>query len=74
MMTISEIAASSSSDLLIAEIQGKVKVTRLPMRKARKSELVMTRVGGGGSRFYAATGKGRNGREQELRIRAASNR
>ena len=68
------ITTMSNLDLAIAEAQGKVKVTRLPARKAKKSELVMSRVGGCGSRFYAATGKGRNGREQELRIRAVANR
>mgnify|MGYP001005270850 CR=1 FL=1 len=41
-MTISELAKSSNLDLAIAEAQGKVKVTRLPMRKARKNELVFT--------------------------------
>ena len=45
-MTISEIAASSPLDLLIAETQGKVKVTRLPKRKAKKSELIMSMTKG----------------------------
>ena len=66
------ITKMSNLDLAIAEAQGKVKVTRLATRKPKKSELVMTRVGGCGTRFYAATGKGRNGIEQELRIRAVA--
>ncbi len=45
-MNISEIAASSSLDLLIAETQGKVKVTRLPKRKPRKGELIMSMTKG----------------------------
>ena len=69
MPDFSALAAGSAMDLLIAEVQGTVKVTRLPARRARKSELVMSRVGGGSSRFYAATGAGRNGREQNQRQR-----
>lgn len=43
-------------ELAIAEAQGLIKVTRLPVRRARKSELVMSRVGGGSSRWYNSTG------------------
>jgi hypothetical protein len=43
-------------DLAIAEVRGHIKVTRLPARKARKSELIMTRVGGASSRWNNSTG------------------
>ncbi len=68
-MDISTLATASAADLLIAEVQGLVKVTRLPSRRPRKSDLIMSRVGGASTRFYAATGSGRNGREQEQRQR-----
>lgn len=45
-MTISEFATLSNLDLAIAEAQGKVRVTRLPARKARKSELIMSMTKG----------------------------
>jgi hypothetical protein len=43
-------------DLAIAEAQGKIKVTRLPIRRPRKGELVMSRVGGSGTRWNNSTG------------------
>ncbi len=46
-------------------------ITRLPAATPRKSDLVFSRVGGAKTRFYAATGAGRNGREVERRIAAA---
>jgi len=46
MNNLSALAAGSALDLLIAETQGLVKVTRLPQRKARRSELVMTQTKG----------------------------
>ena len=41
-MNLSQLAKASKLELAIAEAQGKVKVTRLPMRKARKNELAFT--------------------------------
>jgi len=46
MTNLSVLAAGTALDLLIAETQGLVKVTRLPQRKARRSELVMTQTKG----------------------------
>ena len=44
---ISELASKGNSlDLLIAETRGQVKVTKLPTRKPRKSELIMTQTKG----------------------------
>jgi hypothetical protein len=44
---ISELAAKGDTlDLMIAETRGYVKVTKLPARKARKSELVMSQTKG----------------------------
>lgn len=54
-------------DLAIAEAQGHVKVTRLPVRKARKSELVMSRIGGCGTRWNNSTGG--NGRLKAGQLR-----
>lgn len=54
-------------DLAIAEAQGQFKVTRLPVRKARKSELVMSRVGGCGTRWNNSTGG--NGRLKAGQLR-----
>lgn len=54
-------------DLAIAEAQGLVKVTRLPTRKARKSELVMTRVGGASSRWHNSTGANSSLKAGQLR-------
>ena len=46
-------------------------VTILPATKPKRSELICSRVGGAKTRFYAATGAGRNAREVERRIPAA---
>lgn len=54
-------------DLAIAEARGEFKVTRLPARLARKSELVMSRVGGAGSRWSNSTGS--NGRLKAGQLR-----
>ncbi len=40
------IATATKLDLLIADIQGEIKYTVLPTRKARKSELLMSRTNG----------------------------
>lgn len=61
----------TSTELTAAIASGQYKVTVLPTRKPRRSDLIMTRVGGSGSRFYAATGSGRNGLQQEQRQRLA---
>ena len=37
---------ASKLDLLLAELNGEVKVTRLPIRKAKKSELIMSSTKG----------------------------
>jgi hypothetical protein len=59
----------TTSELTSAISSGEYTVTILPSRKPRKSDLIMSRVGGAKSRFYAATGSGRNGRQQEQRQR-----
>ena len=46
MNNLSTLAAGSSLDLLLAETRGEVKVTRLPQRKAKRSELVMSQTKG----------------------------
>ena len=46
MSNISTLASAPSVDLLLAEIRGEVKVTRLPARKAKRSELVMSMTKG----------------------------
>ena len=44
---ISDLAAKGNTlDLLIAETRGQVKVTKLPTRKPRKSELIMSQTKG----------------------------
>jgi hypothetical protein len=40
------IATATKLDLLIADAQGSVKYTVLPTRKARKSELILSRTNG----------------------------
>lgn len=47
-------------------------VTRLPAEAPKKSDLIFSRVGGAKSRFYAATGSGRNGRQSEKRQQRAA--
>ena len=46
MSNLSTLASAPSVDLLLAEIRGEVKVTRLPARKAKRSELVMSMTKG----------------------------
>ena len=46
MSNLSTLASAPSIDLLLAEIRGEVKVTRLPARKAKRSELVMSMTKG----------------------------
>ena len=45
-MTNIDISKASKLDLLIADTQGQIKYTVLPTRKARKSELLMSRTNG----------------------------
>lgn len=45
-MSTIDIAKASKLDLLVADIQGEIKYTVLPTRKARKSELLMSRTNG----------------------------
>jgi hypothetical protein len=45
-MTNIDIAKASKLDLLVADTLGQVKYTVLPTRKARKSELIMSRTNG----------------------------
>ena len=59
----------TTAELNAAIAAGDFTVTVLPARKPRKADLIMSRVGGAKSRFYAATGSGRNGRQQEQRQR-----
>ena len=47
-------------------------ITRLPAEPLKRSDLVFSRVGGAKTRFYAATGAGRNGRQVERRIANAA--
>lgn len=51
----------TQTQLEYAIASGQFTVTVLPTRFPRKSELICSRVGGARSRFYAATGSGRNG-------------
>jgi hypothetical protein len=55
-MTVSEFASLSTLDLVIAEVQGKVKVTRLATVKPRKSHLVMTQTKGNRCRTNRSSG------------------
>lgn len=67
MTDFSALASAPSLDLMIAEVQGLVKVTRLPRRNARRSECVMSRVGGGSTRWNNSTGG--NGRLKAGQLR-----
>jgi hypothetical protein len=60
-------ATATKLDLAIADARGEIKFTILPVRRARKSELVMSRVGGGGSRWSNSTGG--NGRLKAGQLR-----
>jgi hypothetical protein len=55
-MTATDYAQMSSIDLMIAEVQGKVKVTRLASAKPRKSDLVMTQTKGNRCRTNRSSG------------------
>jgi hypothetical protein len=55
-MTITQFATLSNIDLAIAEVQGKVKVTRLASVKPRKSDLVMTQTKGNRCRTNRSSG------------------
>ena len=45
-MTNINFATATKLDLLVADIQGEIKYTVLPTRKARKSELILSRTQG----------------------------
>jgi hypothetical protein len=45
-MTNIDIAKASKLDLLVADIQGNIKYTVLPTRKAKKSELILSSTKG----------------------------
>ena len=55
-MTVSELASLSTVDLVIAEVQGKVKVTRLSTVKPRSSDLVMSQTKGNRCRTNRSSG------------------
>jgi hypothetical protein len=61
-MNLSTLAAASATDLLIAEVQGLVKVTRLPRRGPRKGEALANRIGGAATRWQPAQRAQRAGR------------
>ena len=62
----------TSTELTTAIASGDFTVTRLPAASVKRSDLVFSRIGGARTRFYAATGSGRNGREMERRIANAT--
>lgn len=68
MTNLSTLASAPSMDLLLAEIQGHVKVTRLPRRGPRKGEAIANRVGGASTRWRNSTGG--NGRLKAGQLRA----
>jgi hypothetical protein len=45
-MSTIDIATATKLELLVADVQGQIKYTVLPTRKARKSELIMSRTNG----------------------------
>jgi hypothetical protein len=55
-MTVSEFASLSTLDLVIAEVQGKVKVTRLETIKPRKSDLILSQTKGNRCRTNRSSG------------------
>ena len=55
-MTLTDFAQMSSLDLMIAEVQGKVTVTRLATAKPRKSELTLTQTKGNRCRTNRSSG------------------
>lgn len=56
IMTVSEFASLSTLDLTIAEVQGKVKVTRLETIKPRKSDLILSQTKGNRCRTNRSSG------------------
>jgi len=56
MLNLSALASASSMDLLLAEVRGEVKVTRLPQKGPRKSELIMTQTKGNRCRTNRSSG------------------
>ncbi len=68
-MNLSQLAAAGTAlDLLVADIQGEVKFTKLPTHKPRKADLVADRVGGASTRWHNSTGG--NGRLKAGQLRA----
>jgi len=55
-MTPTDYAKMSSMDLVIAEVQGKVKVTRLGSAKPRKGDLILTQTKGNRCRTNRSSG------------------
>jgi hypothetical protein len=55
-MTLSEFASLSTLDLAIAELHGKVKVTRLETLKPSKSDLILTQTKGNRCRTNRSSG------------------
>ena len=54
--SLSQFAQMSNLDLMIAEVQGKVKVTRLATSKPRKSQLILTQTKGNRCRTNRSSG------------------
>ncbi len=51
-MNLSDLAANGTAlELLVADVQGEIKFTKLPSRKPNKANLYANRVGGGGTRW-----------------------
>lgn len=68
-MNISQLAANGNAlDLLVADIQGDVKFTKLSTRKPRKANLYADKVGGGSTRWHNSTAG--NGRLKAGQLRA----
>jgi hypothetical protein len=55
-MTVTNFATLSNIDLAIAEVQGKVKVTRLETVKPRSSDLVLSQTKGNRCRTNRSSG------------------
>ena len=53
-MTNTNLTTATKLDLLVAELQGEVKVTRLATKKPRKGNLYAAKVGGGSTRWSPA--------------------
>jgi len=68
-MNLSKLAAHGNAlDLLVADVQGEIKFTKLPTRKPRKADLNADRVGGASTRWHNSTGG--NGRLKAGQLRA----